>query len=102
MKVFQIHRTIELDNGQVLKGYQYHIAESKAKALKGCLNLGDMDCAETYAIQVSKQSIKDEIFHCEELIRYWEGKPTEPNVDVIILRQKNLIRDYKQALKKLQ
>lgn len=93
-KVYQIHRRYEVD-GRVLHAIQYGVYDG--------ISIDDSDeDTETYSLEVSDQTLRDEIRHCKSLIYFWKQKPDYQKVDLIIERQQNLIKYYENLLLQLE
>jgi hypothetical protein len=95
-----------LSSTKVVKSYVYIIAESSIDAkIKAYPNSIEPD--EIYALEVSEETIEGEINHCKELIEYWNKKDglekmVEKIDEVIIPRQKNLIKHYEKILEEFE
>lgn len=105
-KIYQIHTIMEINTTPV-RSIEYKLAkniddaltEDGYKKVSYPADITDETRYEVYAIEVSKQTLIDEISQCEYLISEWKKNPKYPKVDVIITRQKNLIKYYKKILK---
>lgn len=93
--IYQIHKRYQTEGHGVVHSINYEVSSPSEFKLPEV----DTDNVEIYALQVSEQTIRDEIAHCEELIEYWESRPSYPKVDTIISRQKNLIKHYNTLLR---
>ncbi len=81
----------------------YEVSHSKESVLSKVIRFSDED--EIYVLRVSKNTLKDEIAHCEELITYWEGmSETDKSYkfrDVCIQYQRNVIGVYTKMLRRV-
>lgn len=113
-KLYQVHAVFEIApiiggqiSPQIMRTYKYVIADSSTDAEMKTIIPSYSGADEVYALEVTEQTIKDEIKHCKDLIKLWDSqseeiKKKEKVNECIIPRQKNLITYYKKLLKELK
>lgn len=102
MKIYQKHTIVELENGELVHNHSYVLAENAHDVCFSTTHSPINEHQETYALEVTEQTILDEITHCEELIEYWKSKDSVRYVTVIIDKQLNLIKYYKSLIAKFK
>jgi hypothetical protein len=104
-KIYQVHYVFELSS-QIIRSYEYCIAreeiEAKSKIYSRFNINSSNENTEVYALEVNENTLISEINHCKELISFWQLRPLAYKVDVIILRQQNLIKHYEDIIEELK
>lgn len=109
-KIFQKHTIRELEDNQVIHIIQYFTGNSKqemydndAKQYNGYRECRNYFGDEIYYVEVSANTIKDEIDQCQYNIEYWKTIPKDimkdiTHIDITIKHLKNKILAYHKIL----